>query len=93
MTAVSQRLMNTEATEPTSGASPLSIRRSIPRRYASAAAMYCSRENKRVTLTGIPAKIASSMAGRPSLVLVSQISRGFASVPAGEIPPGESIVK
>ena len=27
------------------------------------------------------------------LVQVSQISRGFASGPAGEIPPGESIVK
>ena len=29
---------------------------------------YCSRENSSVTLTGTPAKIASSMAGKPSLV-------------------------
>ena len=60
--------MNTEATEPTSGLSPASMRRSMPRRYASAAATYCSRENSSVTLIGTPAKIASSMAGRPSLV-------------------------
>src|SRR6185312_16390816 len=33
-----------------------------------AAARYCSRENKRVTLTGMPENIASSIAGRPSLV-------------------------
>ena len=38
MTAASQRLMNTEATEPTSGLSPASMRRSMPRRNASAAA-------------------------------------------------------
>ena len=44
------------------------MRRSMPRRYASAAARYCSRENNRVTLIGTPAKIASSMAGRPSFV-------------------------
>ena len=44
------------------------MRRSIPRKYASAAARYCSRENSSVTLIGTPAKIASSMAGRPSLV-------------------------
>ena len=31
--------------------------------------------------------------GRNSLVQVSQIPRRFASGPAGEIPPGESIVK
>jgi hypothetical protein len=68
MTAASQRLMNTEATEPTSGLSPASIRRSMPRRNASADARYCSRENRRVTLTGTPAKIASSMAGSPSRV-------------------------
>ena len=60
--------MNIEATEPTSGFSPAAIRRSTPRRYASAAATYCSRENSKVTLIGTPAKIASSMAGRPSLV-------------------------
>jgi Flp pilus assembly protein TadD len=67
-TATSQRLMNIEATEPTSGLSPAAMRRSMPRRYASAAATYCSRENRSVTLTGTPAKIASSMAGKPSLV-------------------------
>ena len=67
-TAASQRLTNTEATEPTSGLSPASMRRSMPRRNASAAARYCSRENRSVTLIGTPAKIASSMAGRPSLV-------------------------
>ncbi len=44
------------------------MRRSMPRRYASAAATYCSRENNKVTLIGTPAKIASSMAGTPSLV-------------------------
>src|SRR2546421_8202296 len=37
-TAVSHRLMNTDATEPTLGLSPASIRRSMPRRNASAAA-------------------------------------------------------
>src|SRR5665213_106040 len=57
-----------DATEPTSGFSPAEMRRSMPRRYASAAATYCAPENSRVTLTGTPAKIASSMAGRPSLV-------------------------
>ena len=62
----SQRLMNSEATEPTSGFSPAAMRRSMPRRYASAAATYCSRENRSVTLIGTPAKIASSMAGTPS---------------------------
>ena len=65
-TATSQRLMKTEATEPTSGFSPASMRRSMPRRYASAAATYCSREKSSVTLIGTPAKIASSMAGSPS---------------------------
>ena len=44
------------------------MRRSMPRRNASAAARYCSRENRSVTFTGIPAKMASSMAGRPSFV-------------------------
>ena len=42
------------------------MRRSMPRMYASAAARYCSREKSSVTLTGTPAKIASSIAGRPS---------------------------
>ena len=37
-TAASQRLTNTDATEPTSGFSPAAIRRSMPRRNASAAA-------------------------------------------------------
>jgi hypothetical protein len=64
--ATSQRLMKSEATEATAGLRPAAIRRSTPRRYASAAATYCSRENSSVTLTGTPAKIASSMAGRPS---------------------------
>ena len=44
------------------------MRRSMPRKYASAAATYCSRENKSVTLIGTPAKIASSIAGSPALV-------------------------
>jgi hypothetical protein len=48
--------------------SPASIRRSIPRRYASAAARYCSVEKSRVTLIGIPAKIDSSMAVSPASV-------------------------
>jgi hypothetical protein len=60
--------MNTEATEATAGSSPASMRRSMPRRKASAAARYCSREKRSVTLTGTPAKIASSMAGTPSFV-------------------------
>src|SRR6266511_627509 len=67
-TATSQRLTKSDATEPTSGLSPSAMRRSMPRRNASAAARYCSRENKRVTLTGTPEKIASSIAGRPSFV-------------------------
>ncbi len=67
-TAASQRLMKTEATEPTTGFSPASMRRSTPRRNASAAATYCSREKSSVTLIGTPAKMASSMAGRPSFV-------------------------
>ena len=66
LTAASHRLMNTEATEPTSGGSPAATRRSMPRRKASAAAVYCSREKSSVTLIGMPAKIASSMAGSPS---------------------------
>ena len=66
--ATSQRLMKTEATEPTWGLSPAAMRRSMPRRYASEAATQCSQENSSVTLTGTPVKIASSMAGRPSLV-------------------------
>ncbi len=37
-TAASQRLMNIEATEPTWGLSPAAMRRSMPRKYASAAA-------------------------------------------------------
>src|SRR5437867_8249041 len=53
--AASHRLTNTDATEPTLGLSPASKRRSIPRKKASAAARYCSRENRSVTFTGIPA--------------------------------------
>jgi hypothetical protein len=37
-TATSQRLMNSEATEPTAGLSPAVMRLSTPRRNASAAA-------------------------------------------------------
>jgi hypothetical protein len=57
--------MNNEATDQTRGLRPAARRRSIPRKYASAAARYCSRENSSVTLIGTPAKIASSMAGTP----------------------------
>ena len=83
MTAASHRLMNTDATEPTLGLSPASMRRSMPRRNASAAARYCSRENSRVTLTGTPAKIASSMAGSPSWVpgiLMNRLGRAALGV-------------
>ena len=66
MTAPSHRLTNTDATDATTGSRPAAIRRSMPRRYASAAAMYCSRENRSVTFTGIPAAMASSIAGSPS---------------------------
>ena len=59
--------MNSEATEPTSGFSPAVMRRSMPRRYASATATYCALENRSVTLIGTPAKIASSMAGEALL--------------------------
>ena len=84
--------MNTEATEKTSGFSPAAIRRSMPRTYASAAATYCSRENKSVTLIGTPAKIASSMAGRPSLVpgiLMKRLgrpARTWSSLAAATVP-------
>ena len=67
-TATSQRLTKIDATEQTSGLDPAATRRSMPRMYASAAATYCSREKSSVTLIGTPAKIDSSMAGRPSLV-------------------------
>ena len=67
-TAPSQRLTKTEATERTSASRPAAMRRSMPRSHASAAARYCSREKSRVTFTGMPAKVASSMAGSPSLV-------------------------
>jgi hypothetical protein len=60
--------MNSDATEATSGLRPAVIRRSMPRRQASAADRYCSRENSKVTFTGTPAKIVSSMAGSPSCV-------------------------
>src|SRR6266581_6418894 len=65
-TAASQRDMNTDATEPTLGSSPSSIRRSTPRKKASAAAWYWPAENSSVTLTGTPDAMASSMAGSPS---------------------------
>ena len=79
--ATSQRLMNSEATEATSGDLPAAMRRSMPRRYASAAATYCSRENSSVTLIGTPAKIDSSIAGMPSGVpgiLTKRFSRSAA---------------
>ena len=68
LTATSPRLTNREAAEPTSGLSPGVMRCSMPHRYASAAATYCARENRSVTLIGKRAKIAFSMAGRPSSV-------------------------
>ena len=91
-TATSQRLTKSEATEPTSGFSPAAMRRSMPRRYASAAATYCSPENSRVTLTGTPAKIASSMAGRPSLVpgilmrKLGRPARAWSALAAARVP-------
>ena len=66
--ATSQRLMNIDATDPTSGFSPAALRRSMPRRYASAAATCRGEQENDVTLIGTPAKIASSIAGIPSLV-------------------------
>src|SRR6185437_2968392 len=54
VTATSQRLMNTDATESTLGDLPSAMRRSMPRIQASAAARYCSRENSSVTLIGTP---------------------------------------
>ena len=60
-------------------------------RNASAAARYCSRENRSVTLIGMPAKIASSMAGRPSLVpgiLMNRLgrpARAYSSLAAREV--------
>ena len=91
-TATSQRLTNNDATEPTSGFSPAAMRRSIPRKYASAAATYCSPENSKVTLTGTPAKIASSMAGRPSLVpgilmkRLGRSARAWRALAAARVP-------
>src|SRR4051812_36083528 len=70
--------MNTDATEETLGSRPASIRRSIPRMYASALARYCSCENRSVTFTGTPANVASSIAGRPCAVpgiLMNRFSR------------------
>ena len=43
------------------------MRRSMPRRYASAAARYCSRENNRVTLIGTPGKDRLFDRGQPFL--------------------------
>ena len=65
-TAASQRLMNSDATESMRGSSPASMRRSMPRSQASAAASYWAQENSSVTFTGTPAKMASSIAGSPS---------------------------
>jgi hypothetical protein len=58
--------MKIDATDGTSGFNPASMRRSMPRMNALAAARYWSSENSSVTLIGTPAKIDSSMAGRPS---------------------------
>ena len=74
-TAASHRLTKSDPTEPTSGLSPAAIRLLMPRMYASAATTYCSREKRSVTFTGTPAKMASSMAGQPSLVPGILISR------------------
>ena len=63
---MSQRETKTEATEATAGFSPAATRRSTPRRYASAWAVYCSAENSRVTLTGMPRAMLSSIAPSPS---------------------------
>src|ERR1017187_1663391 len=63
--ALSQRLMKMDATEWTAGLRPALIRRSIPRMKAPAAFKYWSREKSKVTLTGIPANMASSIAERP----------------------------
>ena len=88
--------MKSDATEPTFGPRPASIRRSIPRMYASAAARYCSRENKSVTLTGTPLKIVSSMAGSPSGVpgiLMKRLGRNaFAQSSGGLFDAPGSIV-
>src|SRR5882672_3627877 len=67
-TATSQRLTKIDATDRTPGFNPAAMRRSMPRMNASAAARYWSSENNSVTLTGMPTKIASSVAGSPSLV-------------------------
>ena len=64
----SQRLTNSDATDSTAGRRPASMRRSMPRVYASAEARYWRGENSSVTLIGTPAKIDSSIAGRPSSV-------------------------
>ena len=50
--------------------------------YASAAAIYCSREKSSVTLIGTPLKMASSIAGAPSLVpgiLMNRLGRAAAA--------------
>ena len=67
-TATSHRLTKMDATEATAGFRPASMRRSTPFMKASAAATYWSREKSSVTLTGTPAKIASSIAGMPCAV-------------------------
>jgi hypothetical protein len=47
ITAASQRLTKSDATEVTLELSPASIRRSMPRKASSATARYCSRERRR----------------------------------------------
>src|SRR5258708_6129889 len=56
ITATSQRLMKIDATDGTSGFNPASVRRSMPRMNALAAARYWSSENSSVTLIGTPRK-------------------------------------
>src|SRR5204863_8685757 len=51
-TATSHRLTKTDATAATFGLSPAETRRAIPRKYASAAARYCSRETRRARVIG-----------------------------------------
>src|SRR5215467_17 len=56
VTATSQRLMKSDATDVMSGCKPASMRRSMPRMKAFAAATYWSSEKRSVTLIGTPAR-------------------------------------
>ena len=77
MTAVSQRLTKSDATELTPGLSPAAIRRSIPRRYASAAA--------EAYLRGIERRIAAGLNPDVSSVASLFVSRWDAAV-MGKVP-------